>query len=397
MKTKLIIALSLLVCLQSTAWSQAHIREPSKFSQWQPKLRLLNRLTEELKITEDQRLSITALQEDCTAYVKVRRAPPHMVERVEATDVAERRKADDEFVQNSEEKLKRILSDDQRHRLEQLELQQDGARALLRSEVTQKLHLRVVQQLRIFEAQHDSAVKGTDFGVACYQILSEAQRQAWNELIGEPSAAVIPHSRIAAVAPTGQRARPPLVELTAFPYIPYSYIRRPSIQADLKLTPDQIAKLSEVGDKLNELTKTRSQTADINMEQARERSKAGGDYLKALSDTLTETQKQRVAQIRFQGHGPDSMLDREFRDEAKLTDDQIDGLDQLLRDRASNPEAPTRTTEKSAFDFRARRAYEAETIQLALKHLSAIQRAVWDKMTGEPVAFETLFAPPPAK
>ncbi|MBS0203435.1 MAG: hypothetical protein JSS49_11085 [Planctomycetes bacterium] len=395
MKTKLILTVSLLVCLQSIAWSQARIPELSKFSQWQPKLRLLSRLTDELKITEDQRVSITALQEDCAAYVKVRRAPPLMVERLETPDVTERRKADAEFVQNGEEKLKRILAEDQLRRLEQLELQQDGARALLRPDITQKLNLRVAQRLRILEAQRDSSLKGTDFGVACYQILSEAQRQAWNDLIGEPSAAVIPHSRIAAVAPAGQRVRPPLVELTAAPYIPYSYLRHPSIQADLKLTPDQIAKLSEAGERLDELTKTRGQTADRNLEQARGRSQAGGDYLKTLIDTLTETQKQRIAQIRFQGHGPDAILDRQFRDEAKLTDDQIDGLDQLLRDRTSNPESPVRTTEKSALDnFRARRAYEAETVQLALKQLSDIQRAVWDKMTGEPVAFEALFASP---
>jgi hypothetical protein len=283
------------------------------------------------------------------------------------------------------DKLKSILSEDQRRRLDQLDLQREGALALLEPNVAEKLGLSTAQRLRIGDAQGDYLI-GTsaplveshkNFGHACYAILTEPQRVAWNEMMGDPSEAIRnlapviagPIPKVIAALPRSREAL-------------YLSLTQPIIQVELQLTDDQSAQLAA---SLKQVTEYFAGMQSGRHQQKKKRKSVLGDYRDLCDELLSDRQKNRLDELVFQSKGERSLLERDFRVVASLTDDQINWLGDFLE---------SRTKELIAAHQNSVRSRE-ETLRRGRQYLSEEQRAVWNKMAGKALPLEDLLVQAP--
>jgi hypothetical protein len=283
------------------------------------------------------------------------------------------------------DKLKSILSEDQRRRLDQLDLQREGALALLESNVAERLGLSAAQRLRIGDAQSDYLI-GTsapliethkNFGHACYAILTEPQRVAWNEMMGEPSEAIRnlapiiagPIPNVIAALPRSREAL-------------YLSLTQPILQVELQLTDDQSAKLAA---SLKQLTEYFAGMQSGRRRQRKNMKSVLGDYQDLCEELLSDLQKNRLDELVFQSKGELSLLERDFRLVASLTDDQINWLGDFLESRTNELIAARQNSVRS----------REETLRRGLQHLSEEQRIAWNKMAGKVLPLEDLLLQAP--
>ncbi|HEY4261920.1 MAG TPA: hypothetical protein VGM98_17245 [Schlesneria sp.] len=285
------------------------------------------------------------------------------------------------------DKLQLILSDDQRRRLDQLDLQREGALALLEPQVAEKLGLSTAQRLRIRDA-HEDYLTGTsaplvethkNFGHACHAILTEPQRVTWNEVLGEPTEAIrnlaaVTTGPIPEVTPVAPRSREAL----------YTCLTQPVIQAELQLTEDQLAKLTV---SLKRLTEYFEGTHSGRRRQKTSMMTVRRDHQNLCEELLTHVQKSRLDELMFQSQGENSLLERDFRAAARLTNDQINWLGAFLE---------SRTTEMITTRQNLARSRE-ENLRRGLQYLPEEQRTVWNQMAGKVLPLEDLLVQAPQR
>lgn len=394
----LAIWLMLVVVLPTVAWGQETEPAPLRVIKLHQKLSLMSArpfrdgqttVPEDLQLRKEQLLELASVREEVTLFMQDRL-------RVPSQDLEAQQKEAATFLNGIENRLTAILDEKQVQRLAQLDLQRAGAMALIgQPAVIKKLGLTASQRLRIMDAQADHTAGGAagfaDFGHAAYEILTDQQRATWNEMIGEPLASLRTMSPVVA-GPVNPVAKP-VVNAAARDresLTPVSRLQNPVVIAELQLTEEQLTKLAESYSKYNELARQRTMDGRlIRGELIAEINKARQAYQTLFTQTLTETQRTRLREIQFQSQGERVLLQREFREAAKLTDEQIESLERLMVARLKDPASPSANSTVAANQASAQ--YRQETLQQAFKLLSDRQREVWDRMAGKIVPIEGLY------
>jgi hypothetical protein len=377
-----------LISLQTMVMGQASRESERSLLSLRQKMLMLNRrgpgsVIDELQIANGQLVELAALREEIAIFSR---------EQGKTLDrsVPPAKEGEIDFARAAAETLNSILDDQQRRRLAQLELQRDGAMALVLPGVPTTLELSAAQKVRIQDAQRDFVhVQGfrpaesyTYFGHACYAILNEKQRSKWQEMIGEPSEAVQSRAPLVPgrIPPQETTAR----QLTGIS--PSALLETPAAKAQLGLSAEQLTQLAESRLKFEQLFSQREAmtTGSVDRSQTtkylRELMQSQAAYRKLCDEALSDVQKMRLHELQFQSLREQALLQREFREAARLSDDQINSLDRLLK--SQQIEATLSPKEKLI----ARQ----EILERGLKYLSDSQRQVWDRMTGPLVPPESL-------
>jgi hypothetical protein len=171
-------------------------------------------------------------------------------------------------------------------------------------------------------------------------------------------------------------------------------LRSPRVREELKLTEEQGEKIRKAGRAVAE--KHRDEFRQARETEGRERGKrlaavirtASEDMKKELDEILRPQQSKRLEQLALQFAGPRALVEREFREKLKLTDDQEKRLREIAREFG-----------RSARDLReddedrdeARQKYVSlwrETVQKVAGVLTSEQKAKWKELAGEPFHFD---------
>lgn len=339
-------------------------------------------VADELQITNGQFVELAALREEISLFTgeqdktRSRNAPPS-------------KEGEISFARAADEKLNSILSDEQRQRLAQLDIQQDGAMRVVRSDIAAKLEISAAQQLRMRDAQrdilHSKGQPGPEayatFGHACYAILNDKQRAKWKEMVGEPSEAIQCRAPLLP-GPVPEPAKGATSRRNvSLP--PYTHLEKPVSNEQLRLTDDQVVQLTEARTKYKKLAAQRTEMTGSSLERAEFTGtviQTQRAYFALCDRILSEDQKTRLNELQFQSLCERALLERAFREAARLSDDQINSIDRLL---TAHPVATTLSPHEQL-------TIRQETLQLGLKYLSDSQRLVWDRMTGSLVPLESL-------
>jgi hypothetical protein len=190
-------------------------------------------------------------------------------------------------------------------------------------------------------------------------------------------------------------------------------LANPSVQKELKLSEDQIAKVKEVSQKVNE--KYASERQEIfkgggdfaeNMAKMRELGKKSSDEtMKDLAGTLKPDQEKRLKQIVLQQEGVNAFKEAPVQTALKLNDEQKENLktiaDDLAKDlREMMPQFGKGGKGgggkgKGGADFQElqqkREAVQKEAMDKAVAVLKADQKTTWKEMTGTPFKVEMTF------
>lgn len=341
-----------------------------------------NPVTTELQLTNDQRLELAALREEIVIFAREQ-------DQQRQQNVPTSKENESRFARTVENQLNSILDEGQRRRLSQLELQQDGAVALNRPEFATKLELTAAQRLRIRDAQRQFAfgagrAAGPDyesFGHACYAILDDKQRAAWQDLIGPPSDAVRQRAPVVAGPVPEAKATPP----TRFAVGPGSgRLEKPSVIQDLQLSDELVRQFADAHKEYNDAVAavqgTHNAPLDRRQQVSQELKRSIQAFQNLCDTSLTDAQLARLRQLHFQSRGEQALLEEDFRHAAKLTDEQINSLDRLLTANKVDASAPL------ADQIQLRQ----KTLERGLKYLSSPQRKIWDQMTGPLLPLESL-------
>lgn len=341
-----------------------------------------NPVTTEIQLTNDQRLELAALREEIVIFAREQ-------DQQRQQNVPTSKENESRFARTVENQLNSILDEGQRRRLSQLELQQDGAVALNRPEFATKLELTAAQRLRIRDAQRQFAfgagrAAGPDyesFGHACYAILDDKQRAAWQDLIGPPSDAVRQRAPVVAGPVPEAKATPP----TRFAVGPGSgRLEKPSVIQDLQLSDELVRQFADAHKEYNDAVAavqgTHNAPLDRRQQVSQELKRSIQAFQNLCDTSLTDAQLARLRQLHFQSRGEQALLEEDFRHAAKLTDEQINSLDRLLTANKVDASAPL------ADQIQLRQ----KTLERGLKYLSSPQRKIWDQMTGPLLPLESL-------
>jgi Spy/CpxP family protein refolding chaperone len=161
-----------------------------------------------------------------------------------------------------------------------------------------------------------------------------------------------------------------------------SLLTQKSVQDELKLSDDQVKKISE-------LAATRRGTGrggqNLSQEERQkrqeERSKANE---KALAEILKPDQLKRAKQISWQQQSAQAVSDPEFATALKLTDEQKDKIKTIQADaRQEGGQALQRGGNQDEARKR-REALRKETQERMMSVLTADQKAKWKELMGEP-------------
>ena len=172
-----------------------------------------------------------------------------------------------------------------------------------------------------------------------------------------------------------------------------------SVQTEIKATEDQKSKLTALADDMRtKATEAREAAKDLSQEerQAKMRElmpKMQADMDKALTDVLKPEQLKRIHEIQVQTAGAMGLTMGRVGDKLKLTDDQK----QKIRDLNQEVGQQMREIFQSAQDDREgamkkMTALRKETLEKALKVLTADQKKAYDGLAGKP--FELKMEPP---
>jgi len=185
-------------------------------------------------------------------------------------------------------------------------------------------------------------------------------------------------------------------------------LSNPGAQEELKLTPEQITKITEVVSKVrknheNDFAKVRELSPTEQRQKMQELGKASSEeILKDLEDTLKPEQTKRLKEIELQVRGMQALLDPEVATALTLSDAQkekIKSIDDDVRAELSSLR-PTGGPGGGAGGgaggnpFQKMQALRKEAMSKALGVLTDPQKKTWQGMTGKP--FEMRFQRPGA-
>jgi len=343
-------------------------------------------VADEIQLTDSQRVELAALREELSIFNRARaRAGDQRSPAAKDTTL--------EFASAMEERLGAILSAEQNQRIAQLELQQDGAMSLLRPSFASRLNLSAAQQLRIRDAQQDhlrsnglpQPASYEEFGHACYAILTDQQRLAWSEMVG-PSSNVIRQRAAVVPGPITPAKQNQPFRLSSL--APYAHLEKAIAIKELQLTDELATRLAEARSRYEQSIEAIRKSSNLTLEErqgaALEMRQALQAYLDMYENELTDLQKQRLRELQFQSLCERALLEREFRQAAKLSDEQINSLDKLLSIRKEDAQASPEETMR----------FRQQTLQKGLTYLADSQRQVWDRLSGGPVPLESLWESP---
>jgi hypothetical protein len=319
----------------------------------------------ELKLTDEQVRTLAAVFEARSAELAALRAQ-------HGPGTAEYNKGLSDLSVLADKKVAEVLQAEQLRRLKQIVLQRltaDGGPLPGTSLLPE--YPEVVAALKLTDEQK---TKLRD-GASLTDTLSTEQHRAWKDLLGEPFAGP---------------ARPPLAGALPFGDTLLGLTQDADVAADLKLTPEQSARLQEAADKHQEArAATRRLTGEERSKKMQAADRAADAAVKGL---LTEGQRRRAEQVRLRHieEGPVGLAGlletAEVADALGLTRTQQDRLKEVVADAdrvrelmggavLSGPAAPGGVWEKFA-------AQEAERLRAAL---TEGQRARLKELLGEPL------------
>jgi Spy/CpxP family protein refolding chaperone len=177
---------------------------------------------------------------------------------------------------------------------------------------------------------------------------------------------------------------------------PGMLLQNTGVQKELKLTDDQIQKIKDVTQKIQDKHKDDfAALAKVDQQERREKFQElfktiGEETEKSLADILKPEQSKRLKQIGLQQRGSQAFNDEEVQKTLKMTDDQKDKIKTLnedagkeMREIFQNAQGNFREAgEKAA-------ALRKETMEKVMALLTDEQKKAWKDMTGEP--FEVRF------
>jgi Spy/CpxP family protein refolding chaperone len=177
---------------------------------------------------------------------------------------------------------------------------------------------------------------------------------------------------------------------------PGMLLQNTGVQKELKLTDEQIQKIKDVTQKIQEKHKDDfAALAKVDQQERREKFQElfktiGEETEKGLADVLKPEQSKRLKQISLQQRGSQAFNEEDVQKTLKLTDDQKDKIKTLnedagkeMREIFQNAQGNLREAgEKAA-------ALRKETMEKVMALLTDEQKKAWKDMTGEP--FEVRF------
>lgn len=168
-------------------------------------------------------------------------------------------------------------------------------------------------------------------------------------------------------------------------------LRRPEVQAELKLTDDQKTKVTEMLQKLRESQQARFQ--DLRDASPEERQKIMTDMqaeqMKQVNAILNTDQQKRFKEISLQQQGYSALAQPAVADELKLTDDQKSKLKDILQKQQES----MREIFQSAGGDRAAAQEKMQTLRKETDDkiaalLTDDQKNQWKAMLGSPFKLE---------
>jgi Spy/CpxP family protein refolding chaperone len=173
-----------------------------------------------------------------------------------------------------------------------------------------------------------------------------------------------------------------------------SLLQNPSVQKELKLTEDQIKKITEV---VNEVRKKHQDefTGLRDLDQAERREKmgtlmreVGEETRKALAkeNVLTPDQEKRFKQIELQTEGPRAFVTANVQKSLKLTADQQDKIKTIVDDMTKEERAARESAGQGNFQgmFQKMQELRKDATAKITDVLTDDQKKEWKEMTGEP-------------
>lgn len=293
-------------------------------------------------------------------------------------------------------KIQQLLTAEQRKRFDQLTLQQSGFRVFIfvPGEVSGQLRLTTEQRARFRGIYADwerdygmlprSGTKTWDKLMARFlDVFTEAQREQWKELTGEPFDFNAP--------PAGSRARG---FSYTFPRLggDADWLHRDWVQTELKLTEAQTKAITNLleewqrrEDEIQQTFRNLSQSG--NAEEMRQVGLVFSDFAIELTDrmtaVLTPVQKTRLEQLQLQERGLQALIVPSEHQILTLTPKQSRDLNLLFRDLSATPTVGR--IEPTSVENRE------ELMAKAFEVLTEEQRQKWNEAIGEPFEFPQTF------
>jgi hypothetical protein len=164
-----------------------------------------------------------------------------------------------------------------------------------------------------------------------------------------------------------------------------------SVQEELKITPEQVAKLDKIKD---DRFAGLSFTATMHMSEYQKEKKADQLDLaaeKSLPWILSAEQLKRLKQIYYQERGKRPWSDKEIAEELKLTREQMDQIKALQKDQAKEMGELRKETTGANLDAAQQQEARRKTGELPrtqeaqlMGALTRQQQDKWKEMRGEP-------------
>jgi hypothetical protein len=152
------------------------------------------------------------------------------------------------------------------------------------------------------------------------------------------------------------------------------------VQKDLKLSEEQVKKITELSQKQKDALKDIKGRADA--QKAREASET---IRKALAEILNETQSKRLKQLELQQRGARALLETEVNQALGLNQEQKTKVEEAVRDSSRKSLEITRENRGNR-EAAQKKVGELTKSTLAdvLKTLTPEQQTKWRELAGEP-------------
>ena len=165
------------------------------------------------------------------------------------------------------------------------------------------------------------------------------------------------------------------------------------VQTELKVTPEQKAKISEINEQLAEDRRAlgRPEGQDGFRQRAEQIEKLNAEATKQLHAAIDETQQNRLREIWIQVNGTGVLSDEAIAKELKITEQQQEQLTSTRRESFQAFGEAFRSAGDLSEDQRREKLQELrrESEQKVLAVLTAEQREQFEKMQGEKIEIDT--------
>lgn len=175
-------------------------------------------------------------------------------------------------------------------------------------------------------------------------------------------------------------------------------LRIEEVQKELKMTPEQVAKLDAKQQEVRTATQA-ARGANFQQQSPEERAKANEKIreiqTKAVNEILDATQQKRFRQLELQQAGPSAVTRKDVADELKLTEEQVTKIREIQTKMQEETRAARQGVDFQDADARTKMTEKVQEIQKTsgekvVALLTDKQKEQWKGMLGESFKF-----PPP--